>query len=785
VTQMDPRDLQSLEELCIEDEAPWCQAACPLHVDVRSMLAAVARGDFRAAADIYGKKVLFPGIISRICDQPCRAVCKRREAGEALQIGLLERSCAEYAGFASDPVAMRAHRSHRVAVVGGGLSGMSAALELVGRHHEVTILEASDRLGRRLWDFPAAVLPLEVVDEEIGRVVDGNVRVLTGIHLGRDATLDELLSEFDAVYVAFGGLEPVVGGGGLDPAAHHAVAGGIDPVTLATNVEGVFAGGSLRHVRESYSPVSSMADGRRAAITIDRFFKRESLTLYREREGPYATVLHTSLAGVEPRDSIAPTGAAMSYSAEEATAEAGRCLQCRCLECVKACTYLDHFREYPGKCIRKVTKNITSLPGKSHRTHTPFLNACSLCGLCGAVCPTDLNMAVVNGVARQIMWDRGYMPPAIHDSAMRDMESSNAGFNALTRNQPGCTSSAYLFFPGCQLAASSPTNVERTYLYLTSRLRGGVGLMLGCCGAPAAWAGRRDLFDEVLGAFIQHWEQMGRPLVILACPTCSLMFKEHLAYVSATSLWEVLDHEGLPEGAARGRGEVLALHDSCTARSAPAIQDSVRNIVGRLGYEIEELPYSRELTKCCGYGGLMYRVDQDLTEKVIASRVQESPSDYLTYCSNCRDFFAGKAKPAYHVLDLIFDGYTAGLVARSGPTFSERRDNRRRLAEKLLTELWGEPMPESPEHTRVKLRISPRVSAKMEENFILADDVQQVIHQAEKTGIKLELPTTGRFIAHLRLSMVTYWVEYGMNGDEYEVFNAYCHRMQIVTDVKS
>ncbi len=103
------------------------------------------------------------------------------------------------------------------------------------------------------------------------------------------------------------------------------------------------------------------------------------------------------------------------------------------------------------------------------------------------------------------------------------------------------------------------------------------------------------------------------------------MFKEGLPQVPAISLWEILDKEGLPHEAPRGHGEVLALHDSCTARSAREIQDSVRSIIQKLGYRIEELPYSREMTKCCGYGGLMYLVDRGLTEKVIRSRVEESP----------------------------------------------------------------------------------------------------------------------------------------------------------------
>ncbi len=789
--RMDPREIQQLEELCVQDDAPWCQAKCPLHVDVRGMLEALARGDFQAAAGIYGRRVLFPAILSRVCDQPCRAVCKRNEAGEALNIGLLERSCAEYAGFAPASVKDGPRRSERVAVVGGGLSGLSAAVELVKRRYEVTLLEASDSLGGRLRSVAPDALPVEVMDEEIGRATEGVIEVHYGTRLGPDVSLANLLEQYDAVYLGVGGLSTAALD--VDPEVHQAIAAGIDPVTFATSLSGVFAGGDLRSGAETvpqnggghdagYSPVTSISDGRRAAISIDRFLRGESLTSQRDGEGPHDTRLFTNLTGVQPRDAISPTGPGGGYNKEEAVAEAGRCLQCQCLECVKACVYLEHFKEYPGRCIRKVTKNITSLPGKSYRTETPFINACSLCGLCGAVCPTDLDMGFVNREARKIMWSKRIMPPAIHHFAIADMDASNTGPEAIARNQPGYNSSTYLFFPGCQLSASAPGHVERMYLHLTNRLRGGVGLMLGCCGAPAAWAGRDDLFQQVLERFVHRWEEMSQPRIILACPTCSLMFKESLPALPTLSLWEVLDEEGLPDDTPRGRGEVLAVHDACTARGAPEIQDGVRNIVRELGYQIEELPYSRSMTKCCGYGGLMYVTDRAVTDKVIESRIAESPSDYLAYCSNCRDFFAEKGKTSHHILDLIFEGCTVGAAPRSGPTLSQRRSNRRNLAAKLLVELWGEPMPEPEAHSTLKLRIPPDVANRMERDFILVEDVQRTIHHAESTGNRLEIPGEGRFVAHYRPSLVTYWVEYAPWGDEYEVFNAYSHRMQIVKD---
>ena len=96
------------------------------------------------------------------------------------------------------------------------------------------------------------------------------------------------------------------------------------------------------------------------------------------------------------------------------------------------------------------------------------------------------------------------MPPSAHDFALRDMAFSTGEKFALVRHEPGTTGSEYLFFPGCQLAGSAPEQVEAVYGYLRDRLSGGVGLALGCCGAPADWAGREALCREVIDDLIKE-----------------------------------------------------------------------------------------------------------------------------------------------------------------------------------------------------------------------------------------------------------------------------------------
>ena len=88
------------------------------------------------------------------------------------------------------------------------------------------------------------------------------------------------------------------------------------------------------------------------------------------------------------------------------------------------------------------------------------------------------------------------MPPSAHEFALEDMRFSLSEFCILSRHQPGTSTSRFLFYPGCQLAGSAPEAVKNTYRFLCEQMVGGVGLMLGCCGIPAHWAGQELLFPR-------------------------------------------------------------------------------------------------------------------------------------------------------------------------------------------------------------------------------------------------------------------------------------------------
>jgi hypothetical protein len=215
-----------------------------------------------------------------------------------------------------------------------------------------------------------------------------------------------------------------------------------------------------------------------------------------------------------------------------------------------------------------------------------------------------------------------------------------------------------------------------------------------------------------------------------------------------------------------------------------SVHESVRRILERLGYEVEELKYSREKTECCGYGGLMSFANPELAHQVIDRRIKESEADYVAYCAMCRDKFASRGKRTFHLLDLIYGADNMDLADREDPGYSQRHENRARLKGKLLREIWGEKVEEAQGFAAIRLDLADELKAIMENRLILVEDLQKVIDYAEKSGNKLYNQATGRYLAYYRPVSVTYWVEYSPRGENFKIHNAYSHRMQIVGEVK-
>ncbi|MBP2628072.1 MAG: protein of unknown function cysteine-rich region domain protein [Firmicutes bacterium] len=775
---MEQKELRERENRCVQEQPPGCTAACPVHVDARGIAAAVRKEDYGAGAQLLYKMIPFPRIISRICDQLCQLQCKRKEIDESIAMNALEQICVDESHELDLKLIPIQLRSKKVAIIGGGLSGLTAAVELGKKGYNIVVFEATDRLGGSIWGFSESRLPRQKIIDDFALLKRLPVEVKFNFTVGNGSSsklsLDSLSASFDAVYLAIGCTDSASLNVELELDAKGNVV--IDPLTRATSNPKVFAGGSLILGHNNKSIITSISHGKIAANSIDRLLQHASLTASRENEGYFTTLLYTNVDGVEPQTAIQCADPVEGYTAEEALQEANRCLLCECLECVKVCEYLAHFRAYPKRYVREVYNNLSIVMGVRHANK--MINACNLCGLCEQVCPGKLNMGEICREARHTMVETGKMPPAAHDFALRDMQFSTSEEFVLSKHQLGFVSSSTIFFPGCQLSASSPQHVKKMYQFLCEKITGGVGLMLGCCGVPADWAGQEILFKETLQNIEGSWRKLGAPRVITGCPTCYSIFKRHIPDMVAEPIWTLLERIGLPDKT-DGKKTLLklAVHDTCTTRHEAELQQSIRNILGKLGHQVEELKNSREITECCGYGGLMLFANKEIAHKTINKRVSESDRDYLTYCAMCRDNFANQGKRTYHLLDLVFAIEGQDLAGQKGPGYSDRQENRARLKTTLLKEVWGESV--NKEEYSITLIIPENVRDLMEERMILKEDLIKVIEHAESTGNKFKNTENDNYIAYFKPVSVTYWVEYSLHKDGFIVHNAYSHRLEI------
>ena len=750
---MEQQELRDWEARCIQEEPPACRAGCPLNVDARAFSQVMAKGDLAGARTILEKSMPLTGITARLCEAPCEQYCLRREWGGPVAIGGLERFCVRIAPIRGKILRLPP-RTKRVTVAGSGPSSLTVAYDLARKGYPVTLLHRGPGPGAWLRELPASKLPAQVLEEELGRLRGLGVEFRSVPQLN-----SALFTSGDAFYA-----------GQDDSLAPDLLAmlKCLDMKTLSLPEPGHFTGG-LSPVDYPFRFIADVSQGREAAVSLDRFLQGASLTAGRVELRHGKTDLFTQTRDIAVRqrvESVDPAG----YSREEAILEAGRCLDCQCLECVRHCVYLAEFGAYPKTYARRVYNNSAIVKG-IHQTNR-FINTCSLCRQCETICPHDFSMADLCLEARQLMVRENRMPPSAHWFALEEMRSAGSE-GALVCHAPGKTASLRLFFPGCQLAGIRPDQSLRLYECL-HELEPETGIWLDCCAAPAYWAGRVEEFSGILARLEEIWSTMGCPTVVMACSTCLQIFREHLPRIVAVSAWSVL--AGLPVSPFTPR-PALALSDPCTSRHDEKTRKAVRDLLMAMGQPLAPLTMSGELTECCGFGGLMDSANPALARKVATARVAQTQADMLTYCAMCRDQLAKTGKPVLHLLDLLFPAL-AHSASEPPASISKRREGRRRLkADVLAGYSPAEILPQSMETLR--LVISEPVAALLEERRILEDDIRRVLFQAKEQGRHFTHGEDGRRVASERLGEVTFWVEYREENETFHISRAWCHRMLI------
>lgn len=739
-------------DACRQNEKPFCSVSCPFHVDVLDFQAKMAGNNYNAAFKTFRNAVGFPDIVAALCPEYCASACPRKDLDQSVQLSLLEKTCVAKA-TKKDPTDYNVPlKDRRIAIIGAGISGLACAVRLTQKKYNVTIYEKTDRLGGELW----SLLPSEIFLEDIKRQFKFEQYAL---HLNTEITnIDEIRSEgFEAVYVA-------TGKNGLDFDTLNQENG----YCLLDDGIAVFAGGMLT----GKDPVRALADGLDMAWAIEVYLKTGKLD-YPASASPCRAVADSDK--LIKTEAVTPSDNGV-FTDEEAVKEAGRCIRCQCNACMQYCDVCAFHDKWPMRIRDDVMATVAFSTSPSIIKKTPakrLMNTCTQCGLCEEVCPENIDIGGMLLEARRNLHKQGTMPGAYHQFWVKDMEFTNSELAALARKAPGQEQCTYAFFPGCQLGAADPAYVLEPYKWLL-KTNPDTGLILRCCGVPAEWAGNEEMHDTEMEKLNQEWRTLGKPVLILACPSCSRHLAKHLPEIKTISLYEILERWGV-QCTPKKQGDAYAVFDPCSARHQSAMQQAVRNLASKAGLAVKELPKG-DKHGCCGYGGNAAVANPDFTAFVTTSRAELSEYPYLTYCINCHDIFLETKKQNLHLLELLFD---IGQEDRTPPDVTQRRKNRTLLKEVLLDEIWGEKMVLESQNCKIKLIIDPETREKMSAQKILEEDVCAVIAFGETSKRRTLDLETGTYTSYRELGYITYWVEYRIAEDEYEVVNAYTHRMKI------
>lgn len=458
-----------------------------------------------------------------------------------------------------------------------------------------------------------------------------------------------------------------------------------DKLTLQSSVnEKVFIAGDASG--ESVIVIQAMATGRRAAQSVKRFLRKESLTQGRKIEdtSSYESKLKTEVDWNNISDirysmneldkSIRLKSfdeVSLGYTKEEALKEANRCRQCECKLCMKECIMMNEYTDCPKNLFEKY------LSEGYENMDKMIAFSCNDCSQCTIKCPKDLNIREnLIAIKEQYIEDNNdqqvieLLKPF---DKSQEMECSNEySTTVLAKDKK----TKYLFVPGCTVPAYSPSLIESTFKHLKSTLDGEVGALLQCCGKVTKLIGEDKNFKKRNKMAIDAINETNADVIITICPSCYNVYNE-TCDKKVISYWDLMKEKiGIPEtqrGIGASSDVIFNIHDSCVTRNVKSHHENVRWILDELGYKYEEMQNNKENTRCCGVGGMVCSSNPQLYEKLYTRRANDcTQENVLTYCGSCRGTMEVAGKDALHILNLIHEGtYTKDMSKKRGYTSEE------------------------------------------------------------------------------------------------------------------
>ena len=183
-----------------------CQLNCPARTDCQGYVGLIANGEYESAIKLIKNKIPLPASIGRVCPHPCEKACRRKNVEEPINIAQLKAFAADIDLNKDSYMPDVMERSgKKVAIIGGGPAGLTAAYYLNIMGHDVTVYDMMEKMGGMLrYGIPQYRLPKEVLDKEIAIIEKSGVKLVNNVKLGKDFTIESLKAENDAVIVAVG-----------------------------------------------------------------------------------------------------------------------------------------------------------------------------------------------------------------------------------------------------------------------------------------------------------------------------------------------------------------------------------------------------------------------------------------------------------------------------------------------------------------------------------------------------------------------------------------------------
>ena len=360
-------------------EAP-CRIACPANMDIPLMNRHLAGGMEDEALSVVMKDIAFPSVLGRICPAPCEGACHRKEHDSAVSVCALKR----FAGDTGDiSIAAQPEREGRVAIIGAGIAGLSAAFYLRVKGIGCTLYDSNPLPGGAIrYEIDDRIFDKEVLDREAGFILGSGVIFRPDTKVTA-AMFNKLVGENDAVIVATGNYSRQINDWGIHNNGKQVV---VNKNSYRTNIPNVFAIGNVN--RKTKLAIRSAAQGKEVAFSIEQLLNGNEPEgeprLFNSRTGrlrkeEYAVYMEGISPGPRTKD---PEPAGDGLDKSQAAQEAERCMHCECLK-PGNCLLRDLSGRYGASRKRfgfEARKPVRKFTGHDLIVYEP--GKCIKCGIC-------------------------------------------------------------------------------------------------------------------------------------------------------------------------------------------------------------------------------------------------------------------------------------------------------------------------------------------------------------------------------------------------------------------